>query len=324
MQTLRNVIVLSVITTVIGFVGALVVVRLPKRAETGQKPKERILDKYSIESLAEANIKPANLTFNKEDSSFVMEFDPALDGTSKKVSGQVMFPAKTGKAPIVLMIRGYVDKEIYKSGIGTSHAAEVFAKNGYITLAPDFLGYGQSDMESENLFEARFQTYTTVLSLITSLDQIPEWDGKNVFIWAHSNGGQIALTTLEATSGEYPTTLWAPVSAPFPFSVLYYGGELPDYGKYIRTELAKFEADYDTDLYSTHKYYDRIKAPIQIHQGTNDKSVPVEWSDNLTKALSDLDLEVNYFKYPGADHNMLPGWDSAVTRDLSFFEKNLK
>jgi len=323
MQKLRNVIILSAITTAIGFMAAIFVVNFLKAKAVEEKQKERILDKYSIESLSKANIAPAKLTFDEENLSFTMEFSPSLDGQTKKVSGQAMFPSEA-KAPIVLMIRGYVDKEIYKSGIGTNHAAEVFVKNGYITLAPDFLGYGAGDTESENLFEARFQTYTTTLALLSSLDQVPGWDGRNVFIWAHSNGGQIALTTLEVTSKDYPTTLWAPVSAPFPFSVLYYGGELPDYGKYIRGELAKFEADYDTDLYSTHKYYDRIMAPIQIEQGTADKSIPLQWSDALVKSLEDLDLDVSYYTYPGADHNMVPGWNTAIARDLVFFEKNLK
>ena len=187
MQTLRNVIILSAITTAIGFLAAVFVVNFTKTKTVVEKQKERVLDKYSIESLSKATVTPAKLTFDKGNLSFTMEFSPGLDGQTKKVSGQAMFPSEA-KAPIVLMIRGYVDKEIYKSGIGTNHAAEVFVKNGYITLAPDFLGYSQSDTESENLFESRFQTYTTVLSLLADLDQISEWDGKNVFICDHSNG----------------------------------------------------------------------------------------------------------------------------------------
>lgn len=324
MQKLRNVIILSVVTTVIGFVAALFVVNLVKTKTIEEKKKERILDKYSIESLTNASITPASLTFDKESNKFLMEFDPAMDGDNKKVTGQALFPESTVKSPIVLMLRGYVDKEIYQSGIGTKHAAEYFAKNGYITLAPDFLGYAESDSESQNLFESRFQTYTTMLSLLAAADQVPGWDGKNIYIWAHSNGGQVALTTLEITGKDYPTTLWAPVSAPFPFSILYYQDGLPDYGKYLRRELALFEADYDSDLYSVHKYFDRIKAPIQVEQGTGDKSVPVEWSDVFVKSLKENEIDVTYFTYPGADHNMVPSWDLAIARDLVFFEKNIK
>ena len=66
---------------------------------------------------------------------------------------------------------------------------EYLSENGYITLAPDFLGYGGSDIESSNIFEARFQTYTTVLTLLKSIEENPpqgwdnRWDKKNLFIF---------------------------------------------------------------------------------------------------------------------------------------------
>ena len=55
--------------------------------------------------------------------------------------------------------------------MGTKRVGEYFAENGYITLAPDFLGYGGSDSESENIFESRFQTYTTTLTLLTNVSK---------------------------------------------------------------------------------------------------------------------------------------------------------
>ena len=289
----------------------------------GEKPVERTLDKYSIDNLSKTEIKPGKLTIDKEAETFTFDFNPGLDQLVASTSGQIRIPGE-GKYPVVVMIRGYVDKEIFRTGIGTEPSSKVFAANGYITVAPDFLGYGASSPESLDLFEARMQTYTTVLSLLKSIDQIPEWDGKNIFIWAHSNGGQIALTTLEITGKTYPTTLWAPVSAPFPYSILYYEDELSDYGKYLRGELARFEALYDVDLYSVTTYLDRIKAPIQLHQGTADESVPARWNDNLNDALKDLKVDINYYTYPGANHNMVPSWNSVIQRDLEFFASNLR
>ena len=221
------------------------------------------------------------------------------------------------------MVRGYVDQEIYETGDGTRKAAARFAENGFITVAPDFLGYAQSDPEAQNIFESRFQTYTTVLSLLKSLDQIDKWDGKNIFIWGHSNGGQIALIVLEITTNKYPTTLWAPVSKPFPYSILYYTDEAEDKGKLIRRELAKFEELYDVELFSLDNYLDRIQAPLQIHQGTNDNAVPGGWSDGLVGKLEKLEKDIIYYKYP-ANHNMVPAWNIVVNRDVSFFIKYLK
>ena len=193
------------------------------------------------------------------------------------------------------MIRGYVDQKLYTPGVGTKNAAKFFAEHGYATIALDFLGYGGSDSEAANIFESRFQTYTTTLSLLSTIKSQSfasafnnKWDGKNLFMWAHSNGGQIALTVLAVTGAEIPTVLWAPVTKPFPYSVLYYTDDSVDGGKLIRHELAKFESDYDIDKYSFTNYLDNDKCPYQFSQGTLDDAVPLDWTRGFVKKLEDI------------------------------------
>jgi len=290
------------------------------------------LEKYTIENLAQAEVKKGNIILeeileeNEDFNSYLFsfEFDPTLQEKGiKKVTGQLNLPIDKGSFPVVIMLRGYVDQEIYETGIGTRKAASVFAQNGFITIAPDFLGYGESDKEAENIFEARFQTYTTVLSILESLDSIKEWDEENIFFWGHSNGGQIALVILEITGKDYPTTLWAPVTKPFPYSILYYTDESEDKGKYIRRELSRFENLYNTDSYSLDEYFEKIKAPLQVHQGTADDAVPIDWSNGFVKKLEKLDIDAVYYQYLGADHNMVPNWNTVVSRDLFFFRKHI-
>lgn len=306
--------------------------RSSKKPSLIEQIKPRPLDKYTIENLSKQEIPKANIqiesTLKEEDnyttSLFTFSFDPTLSAKEKKkVSGLINIPKQKGQLPLVVMFRGYVDQKVYKTGTGTQRAGEYFADNGFITVAPDFLGYGESDPEAESIFESRFQTYVTALTLLKSLNSISNWDTKNLFIWAHSNGGQIALTTLEVTGQPIPSTLWAPVSKPFPYSILYYTDESDDRGKLIRKELAKFEQSYDPDLYAIDLYFDRITAPIQLHQGTNDDAVPVNWSDALSKNLKTLNKDVTYYKYNEADHNLNPSWNLVVSRDLKFFEKHL-
>jgi len=304
------------------------------------KPLPTPLAKYTIENLSQAEIGPGKLTLEKiikEEEKFCswlffFEFSPDLSGKNfKRVSGLINLPQQAGTYPVILMLRGYVDQKIYQTGMGTSRAGEYFSQNGFITIAPDFLGYGESDKEAENIFEARFQSYVTVLSLLKQLKsskgiQIKndKWHGENIMLWGHSNGGQIALTILEITQEALPTTLWAPVSKPFPYSILYYTDESEDRGKLIRKELAKFEEVYDVDNYSLTNYFDKINKEtlLQIHQGTADDAVPVTWTNALVKTLKGLDLNLNFFLYPGADHNLKPAWDLVVKRDLDFFKKN--
>jgi dipeptidyl aminopeptidase/acylaminoacyl peptidase len=253
-----------------------------------------------------------------------MQFSPDFSQNLKTTSGVINIPKEGGPFPVIVMFRGYVNQETYLMGQGTSPSAAVFAQNGFITIAPDFLGYGESDIEASNIFETRFQTYVTAVTTIKSANSIKQWDGKNILIWGHSNGGQIALTTLEITGGTYPTVLWAPVAKPFPFSILAYLDEADDGGKLIIGELSEFNDTYDAGKFSLTNYFDKIIAPIQLNQGTNDDAVPFWWSDSLVKALKKLEIDISYLKYPGANHNLVPSWNQAVENSMLFFKSHLQ
>lgn len=310
------------------------------------KANVKPLDRYTIENLSRTNIDNGNFEIKeniKETDDFnsylfTYEFNPNLDGkTLKKTTGQINIPnlddskSSNNIIPVILMFRGYIDQNLYKTGDGTRNAAEYFTKEGFITIAPDFLGYAGSDSEAENIFETRFQTYVTAVSLLKYLGDNPNlklengnWQMENIYLWGHSNGGQIALTTLEITGTNNPTTLWAPVSKSFPYSVLYYTDKSEDRGKLIRTELAKLEKSYDVEKYSLTNYLDKINAPIQIHQGEEDEAVPKSWSVTLVNLLKQKEKDVTYYTYQSTDHNMRPNWDTVVERDIEFFKGFIK
>lgn len=298
--------------------------------------KEKPLDKYTFANFksikfSEGSIKLGETIGEKENFISQMFYYSVF---GKKISGLINVPKGERVYSIIIMFRGFVPKEIYSTGIGTQRAGEFFAQNGFITLAPDFLGFGKSDNPSGNPIEERFQTYTTALSLLSSLDNLNtglaasysgriKADSSKVGIWGHSNGGQIALSVLEVTGKNYPTVLWAPVSKPFPYSILYYTDEFDDHGKALRKVVANFETDYDIEAYSPNNFYSWINAPVQIHQGAQDDSVPQKWSDSLVSDLKDLGKDIEYFTYPNADHNLIFGWETAVQRSLDFYKSRL-
>lgn len=307
---------------------------LSRRAlEIGPKP----LEKYTFENLKNQQFSPSEITFGKvlkdeKDYTSGLFYFNMVD---KRVSGLANIPKKKGIYPIIVMFRGYVDQKIYTTGEGTRRAGEFFAANGFITLAPDFLGYGESASPSANSIEERFQTYTTALTLLSSLgnlnkaldevNPVIKADLGKVGIWGHSNGGQIALSVLEISGKYYPTVLWAPVSKPFPYSILYYTDEYDDHGKLLRRAVADFEKDYDAEKYSPTNFFDWIQAPIQLHQGGDDEAVPKKWSDELVKTLENLKKDVTYFTYPGENHNFSRGsWPIVVSRSTSFYKSKLQ
>ncbi|TSC85766.1 MAG: peptidase [Microgenomates group bacterium Gr01-1014_16] len=295
-------------------IGAGVVCWWPKK-QIVEKPKEYPLLKYTIENLGKREYD-SQIILDDEVEEGVYKFH--FDSDGKNVTGLAHIPEGCGRCPVIAQFRGYAEVGGYESGYGTRHSAEAFAKAGFISLAPDFLGYGESASPSANIFEARFETYTTALNLLSGIEK---WEKtKSIGVWGHSNGGQIALTVLEISQKEYPTVVWASVSAPFPYSILYY---TDDGDKLLRRELAKFEEDYDADLFSLTNYLDRITAPVLVQQGSADESVPQKWSDNLYKKIQDSRSNIQYVVYPGADHNLMPSWSEAVKKDIEFFEENL-
>ncbi len=305
---------------------------LPKNSNPISQIKPTPLLKYTIENLSTSAFKSSIIEIGKilkddpkyTSFEYTMKFSPDFSENLKTTSGMINIPKGTGLFPVIVMYRGYVDQKQYVIGEGTAPSAAVFAQNGFITVAPDFLGYGDSDTEAGDIFESRFQTSVTAAITLKSVTSIKEWDGKNIFIWGHSNGGQIAITTLEISGVNYPTVLWAPVSKPFPFSILAYLDEADDGGKLIVGKLAEFNDTYDASIFSPTGYFDKIKASIQLNQGTADTSVPYWWSDDLFKTLKTDKIDISYIKYPGANHNLVPSWNQAVENSLLFFKSKLR
>lgn len=289
-------------------------------------PIPRPLLKYSFTNLKQQTFSPqkfelVKILSDENDFTSWLFLIPTDEG---KVSGQINLPRNNepnfANLPVVIMLRGYVEKEQYQTGVGTKNAAKFFAQNGFITVAPDFLGYGDSDPESMDEMEARLIRPATVMQILASLPNLELADPNNVFMWGHSNGGQIALSVLEISEKKIPTVLWAPVSKPFPYSILYYTDDSPDLGKYLRNSIADFEKLYDVNQFSISNYFDWINAPIQVHQGTTDDAVPWKWSKDLVDNLKKYDKEVILYTYPGADHNLKPNWNTVVSRNLEFFK----
>jgi pimeloyl-ACP methyl ester carboxylesterase len=331
----------------------------------------RPLLQYAIPRLAEH--QPETSTFEvlevladeEEFTSYLFTYTTR----NKKMSGQLNVPKQFENPysiPTIVMIRGFVPIGIFKTGVGTRNGAAYYARHGYMTVAPDFFGYGLSDPEPDDTWLARFEKPLTVIDLLASLEQnpitipsdlsdLPPDSPRRVKagamgLWGHSNGGQIALSVLEALEKPIPTTLWAPVTAPFPYSILFFTDEMEDEGKSSRKMISLFEDLYDVYDFTLTKHLDRLHAPLQLHHGTADDAALYAWSKEFSdkvkvenKRRSELletytsspsaeainleklqPIDLTFYTYAGADHNLSPGWDTVVERDLNFFDTHVK
>jgi dipeptidyl aminopeptidase/acylaminoacyl peptidase len=307
-------------------------VSITELAKPIQNTLTRPLDAYTIENLSTRKYDGSDIVFDEEVASesayIVKSFHFQSDG--KRVSGLAHVPPFGDHFPVVVQFRGYVEKDMYQPGVGSARSGAYFAQHGYLALAPDFLGYGASDEAAGDIFENRFETYTTAMNLMASISRIPQADIQRVFLWGHSNGGHIGLTALElydeaTKSSALPNILgavfWAPVTKPFPYSILYYTDEAPDEGKYLRGQLADFETVYDVQKYSLTRYLDRLSVPIVIHQGTKDEAVPEMWSRHFVLKLRAMDKDVDYLTHEAADHNLSGAWEGVIAYDVDRFKQ---
>jgi dipeptidyl aminopeptidase/acylaminoacyl peptidase len=246
----------------------------------------------------------------------------SFESNGKKISGMMNLPVgyKTKKSPAIIMIRGFAENQGYFIGSGSWKVADELARNGFITISLDFLGFGQSDNESTDILEARFEKPISVMDLIASVKKMDIVDLNKIGIWAHSNGGQIAVSVLEITGGNYPTVLWAPMTNPFPASVLDTIDDNSEESLKVKQKIEDFEKEYDSKLYSIDNYYDWIKAPILIHQGTVDVWCKVEWQEALRDKLKSLGKEVTLDIENDNDHNLKKSWDKVAKMDVEFFK----
>jgi len=288
------------------------------------------LSKYSFEQLAKQNFSGSQIKLEKiikEEDGFTSWLF-SYNSYGKKITGMANIPQqqKLNKMPVIVMLRGYADDEIYFTGLGTRHAAEKFAEDGFITLAPDFLGFGGSDSASADVLEARFTRPITVLNLLASIKSLTNTDTNHIFLWGHSNGGQIALSILEITQANFPTSLWAPVTMSFPESILEYMDDyenLDELGKQVYNRIQDFCLNYDEKQFSIANYFDQIKAPIQVHQGGADIWVNYQQTEKFIKTMKSKNKQINYYFYPNSDHNLKQDWDQVVEKDLKFFKSFL-
>jgi len=242
----------------------------------------------------------------------------------KRISGMMnYYPERSSLSKVIIMIRGYAEKEGYYPGSGTWAVADRLADEGYVTISLDFLGYADSEAESVDPLEARFEKVESVMDLIESVKKLAWVDKNKIGIWAHSNGGQIALSVLEVTGSDYPTVLWAPMTNPFPQSLIDTADEGEEKQKAM-DYVSSFLKYYDGRRYAFENYYEWVKAPMLIQQGTADSWCRVEWQTGVVSRIKSFGGQAELVIYEDDDHNLKRNWEEAVTKDIAFFGGDLR
>jgi dipeptidyl aminopeptidase/acylaminoacyl peptidase len=75
---------------------------------------------------------------------------------------------------------------------------------------------------------------------------------------------------------------------------------------------------------SPNSYLSDLSGPIQLHHGTADDSVPVEFSETLNAQIQEVGKSVELHTYEDDNHNISNNFGTAMARSIQFFNTYVK
>jgi len=206
----------------------------------------------------------------------------------------------------------------------------LYAAAGFLVVMPDYRGHNVSEgvEYTGGMLSAAYYA-EDVLALLAGLDRLPEADSRNVFLWGHSLGGEVALRVLLATGRIRAASLWATVGGD-PWERALLRSRAPESGTpppalaMLEEELAAQPSPYDAEASDPMRYLDGISTPMLLHHAQFDPEVGVEASLRLAGALSRHHKPYALYTYASHDHFFAsPERELAVRRDVDFFRAHM-
>jgi len=294
--------------------------------------KEKETLKYRIEEIKNENFPSQNLTIEKKMDYIKGKYQEYLfsyNSDGLKIYGKMNIPDKKipdQGFPVVIINHGYIPPDVYDTDDSYKLVEGHFASAGFLTLKADYRGWNNSE-KLENSVYNRLGLVRDIKYLLEAVPNISEADEKNVFVYGHSMGGEVTLKLLETTNKNKikAASLWAPCYESYPEVSLYFirDEDNSQLAKNRKRKILSYIPRENFSLYSVTNYVNNIEIPLNIHHGTKDKSVPLEWSMNLAEKLKNYGKNYTFYTYED-DHNLANNFFSVLERDAQFFRKNIR
>jgi dipeptidyl aminopeptidase/acylaminoacyl peptidase len=236
--------------------------------------------------------------------------------------------------PVILFNHGYIPPEQYRSAERYVAYVDAFARNGYIVLRSDYRGHGLSEGEPSG--SGASPDYTIdVLNALASIKRYPDADPGRSGMWGHSMGGGITLRCMVVTDDIKAGVIWAGMVASYPDLLGFYmrtpapGAPTPQATRrWAQEMLTRYGTAAENPNFwaviSANSYVAELSGPVQIHHGTADQSVPLEYSLMLERQIVAAGRLVELYLYEGDDHNIAQNWGTAMTRSVVFMDRWVK
>ncbi len=239
-----------------------------------------------------------------------------------------------GGFPAIVFNHGYIPPDVYKTTERYIAYVDQLARAGYVVFRIDYRGHDQSEGEATGAYGSPGYQFD-VMNALASLKQHPDVNPEKIGMWGHSMGGYLTLRAMVISSDIKAGVIWAGVVASYP-DLLYNwrrtGAFTPSPSSTGRGWRGAWIEQYGTpeenpafwDSVSATSYLADLSGPVELHHGTADDDVPVEFSIRLAELGRQNGQIINLYTYDGDNHNISKYFTQAMNQTIAFFDIYLK
>jgi len=239
--------------------------------------------------------------------------------------------------PAIVFNHGYIPPDQYRSTERYIAYVDNLARSGYIVYRIDYRGHDRSDGQATGAY-GNPGYLVDVLNAVASLKAFPLADPARIGMWGHSLGGYLTLRAMVISPDIRAGVIWAGVVGSYPDLICCWRRPTP--GVPTSTPNPNFRSGWRSswqEIYgspeenpefwmgiSANGFLNDLSGPVQLHHGTEDTEVPIQFSRNLYQQILDAGMLGEYYEYPGDNHNLSNYFSLVMTRTLEFFDRYLQ
>lgn len=309
-----------------------------KPSQAAATVPEQILNPLAIDAMRQRDYPGSDLSIEQTlaPGANYRRYIASYRSDGFKVFGLLTVPDGTRPAtgwPVIIFNHGYIPPQQYRTTERYVAYVDAFARAGYIVFKSDYRGNGSSEGQPSSAYGSPAYTID-VINAVTTLQRYPAADPNRIGMWGHSMGGNLTLRALVVDPRIKVAVIWAGVTASYQDILENWhpppgSGPPPSaQGNWRQAWLAEYGTPEQNpafwDSISPMAYLGDITAPIQVDHGTGDIEVPLAFSQKLVDQLRAKGKTVEFYTYPGSDHNIAQGFSLAMARSVAFFNRYLK